>query len=216
MPSHYLNQCWNIVNLTLGNKLRWNLHWNQYIFIQENAFENVIWKMAAICLGLNVLRACYLAPLHSSSWSCEGGSGRRLSVRKPANVLHFHVRSISNTSWIDCDLPTHSTCYIKAVQHMYAFWNWVITWYGNASWPSQDQSSFFKQYKVWKYSIWYICKYIQIFICVWNPDIFLIWKSSITTASQSPSKPWSWQNTAYRAIQSASNYSHQILAFPSR
>ena len=26
-----------------------------YIFIQENAFENVVWKMAAICLGLNVL-----------------------------------------------------------------------------------------------------------------------------------------------------------------
>ena len=26
------------------------------IFIQENAFENVVWKMAAICLGLNVLR----------------------------------------------------------------------------------------------------------------------------------------------------------------
>ena len=25
-------------------------------FIQENAFENVVWKMAAICLGLNVLR----------------------------------------------------------------------------------------------------------------------------------------------------------------
>ena len=24
-------------------------------FIQENAFENVVWKMAAICLGLNVL-----------------------------------------------------------------------------------------------------------------------------------------------------------------
>ena len=25
-----------------------------YIFIQENAFQNVVWKMAAICLGLNV------------------------------------------------------------------------------------------------------------------------------------------------------------------
>ena len=28
---------------------------NLYIFIQENTFENVVWKMAAICLGLNVL-----------------------------------------------------------------------------------------------------------------------------------------------------------------
>ena len=28
---------------------------NLHIFIQENAFENVVWKMAAICLGLSVL-----------------------------------------------------------------------------------------------------------------------------------------------------------------
>ena len=47
-PSHYLNQCWNIVNWTLGDNLRWNLNWNIYIFIQENVFGNVIWKMVAI------------------------------------------------------------------------------------------------------------------------------------------------------------------------
>ena len=47
-PSHYQNQCWNIVNKTLRNKLQWNLHQNSYIFIQENAFENVVWKTAAI------------------------------------------------------------------------------------------------------------------------------------------------------------------------
>ena len=27
-----------------------------FIFIQENAFENVVWKKAAICLGLNELK----------------------------------------------------------------------------------------------------------------------------------------------------------------
>ena len=47
-PSHYLNQCWTIVNWTLGNKLQWNLNRNSYIFIQENVFENVVWKIAAI------------------------------------------------------------------------------------------------------------------------------------------------------------------------
>ena len=47
-PSHYLNQCWNMVNWTLRNKHRWNFNQNSYILIQENAFENVIWKMAAI------------------------------------------------------------------------------------------------------------------------------------------------------------------------
>ena len=44
----YLNQCWNVVNWTLGNEFEWNLNWNIYIFIQEHAFENVFWKMASI------------------------------------------------------------------------------------------------------------------------------------------------------------------------
>ena len=47
-PIHYLNQWWNIVNLTLRNKLHWNVNRNWYIFIQENPFENVIWEMSAI------------------------------------------------------------------------------------------------------------------------------------------------------------------------
>ena len=38
----------NIVDLTLRNKLQWNGNRNSYIFIQENPFENVVWKMAAI------------------------------------------------------------------------------------------------------------------------------------------------------------------------
>ena len=47
-PSHYLNQCWNIVNWILGNRIQCILNRNSYIFIQENAFENVVWKMVAI------------------------------------------------------------------------------------------------------------------------------------------------------------------------
>ena len=37
-----------IVNWTLRNKLQWNFSRNSNIFIQENVFENVVWKMAAI------------------------------------------------------------------------------------------------------------------------------------------------------------------------
>ena len=48
VPSHYLNQWWNIVNLTLWNKFPWNLIRNSNIFIQENAIENVVWRMAVI------------------------------------------------------------------------------------------------------------------------------------------------------------------------
>ena len=46
--SHYLNQCWNIVNWTLGNKFQWNFNRNSNIFIQENAFQNVVCDMTSI------------------------------------------------------------------------------------------------------------------------------------------------------------------------
>ena len=38
---HYLNQCWFIINWTLGNKLQWNCNWNSNTFI-EDRFENVV------------------------------------------------------------------------------------------------------------------------------------------------------------------------------
>ena len=47
-----MNQCWNIVNSNLRNNLRWNFNRNSYIFIHENAFENVICEMAAILCDL--------------------------------------------------------------------------------------------------------------------------------------------------------------------
>ena len=37
-----------LVAWAIGNKLQWNLNHNQYIFIQENAFENVVCEMVAI------------------------------------------------------------------------------------------------------------------------------------------------------------------------
>ena len=55
-PSHYQNQCCDIVYWNLRNKLQWNLKRNSYIFIKEKC----IWKMSSgrwwpFCLGLNVL-----------------------------------------------------------------------------------------------------------------------------------------------------------------
>ena len=38
MPSHYLNQCWCIVNWNLRNKLKWNFNQNTILFIHENAY----------------------------------------------------------------------------------------------------------------------------------------------------------------------------------
>ena len=47
-PSHYQNQCWNIVQKTPRNKLQWNFNRNSNTFIQENAFESVVCEKAAI------------------------------------------------------------------------------------------------------------------------------------------------------------------------
>ena len=47
-PSHYLNQCWNIVNLCLRNKHQWNINRNKTIFICENTSENIVCQRTAI------------------------------------------------------------------------------------------------------------------------------------------------------------------------
>ena len=47
-PSHYLNQCWIIVNWTLRHKLQWNPRRTSFIFIQEEEFENVV------CEGVSI------------------------------------------------------------------------------------------------------------------------------------------------------------------
>ena len=54
--SHYLNQCYNIVNSTIRNKLQWNNNRNSNSFIQENAFQNVLCEMAAILSRLQYVQ----------------------------------------------------------------------------------------------------------------------------------------------------------------
>ena len=60
-PSHNLNQYWNILNWTPRYKLQWNLNRNSYIFIQENAFKDVVCEMAVI-LYSSLL--CHKHPLY--------------------------------------------------------------------------------------------------------------------------------------------------------
>ena len=80
-PSHYLNQCWNIVNWTSRNKLQWNFSRNSWIFIHQNPFENVIWKMAAILSWPQCVKwlpvLCYIvfwtcvSMIHNSAFRCN-------------------------------------------------------------------------------------------------------------------------------------------------
>ena len=62
-PGLYLNQWWNIVTyLNHRNKIQWNRKRISYIFIQENAFENVVCEIAVILLmcfeGCDYCPAC--------------------------------------------------------------------------------------------------------------------------------------------------------------
>ena len=60
-PSHYLNQCRNIVNFTDRNKLQWNVNQYTYIFSQENTFENAICEMAAILSRSQCIKCRHLS-----------------------------------------------------------------------------------------------------------------------------------------------------------
>ena len=93
-PSHYVNQCWNIVNWTFRNKLQWNFHRNSYIFIQESALENVVCETAPIlsrpqCINDYAVFSLFVIALTSTDWgsiSCRerrcpaGGSAHSCDV----------------------------------------------------------------------------------------------------------------------------------------
>ena len=48
VSSHYLNQCWDIVNWILRNNLHWNFNQNTKLFIHKNASETIVCEMAAM------------------------------------------------------------------------------------------------------------------------------------------------------------------------
>ena len=56
VPSHYLKQCWLIINWTLGNILQWKFNENTNSFVAyKSEFESVVCKIVAILSHLNVL-----------------------------------------------------------------------------------------------------------------------------------------------------------------
>ena len=124
MPSRYQNQCWNIVNLNLRNKFQWNLKRNSYIFIQENAFENVICEMAAILLRpqcvkdqsqlltwswdpmryLDTLQALHVEKYWSSGFSAQNHSNVKL-------WCSFNIYSTHHFKTLVCDVTSCSVSY---------------------------------------------------------------------------------------------------------
>ena len=64
-------------NWTRRNKLQWNSH----IFIQENAFENVVCEMAQICLGLDVI------------YQNDLGTKRMLNLGGTCHMIHLNFNN---------------------------------------------------------------------------------------------------------------------------
>ena len=68
--SHYLNQCWHVVNWTLENKFLWNLNPNSNIFIQENVFENVVINMVNILSWPQCVKSWTYSSVAQTFWIC--------------------------------------------------------------------------------------------------------------------------------------------------
>ena len=100
VSSHHLNQCSNIVNWTLRNKLLWNLNRNSCIFTQENASENVVWKMAAMMSRPqcdNWWLIILLSPPHESCntlrWTQRSHNHVARKLRPEKGALHIDTET---------------------------------------------------------------------------------------------------------------------------
>ena len=87
------NQCWNIVNWTLGNKLQWKFNQNSNIFIQENVFENVVCEMAFIlsrpqCVKQTMLEEVGYQSLLSFMGSSSQGKNAPCMTCMACNGMH--------------------------------------------------------------------------------------------------------------------------------
>ena len=96
-----MNQCWLIVNGTPVNKFQWNLNQNSIIFIEGNAFENVICQYGSHLVqgemgwhGFIIVssNSCYPPPLASE----HDGPGSSLG-RTWAGPLSWGFRQCSGT-----------------------------------------------------------------------------------------------------------------------
>ena len=88
------------------NKLQWNLNRNSYIFIQENAFENVVWKRAGI-----LFRPQY----HNESqtmWQSRSDNG--IPKRHVLDILRRHTKKAVTTYIL---LGSHSERTVAKLQH---------------------------------------------------------------------------------------------------
>ena len=93
-PSHYLNQCWNIVNRTLRNKLRWKFYRSSNISIGENTFENVVCETVSISSRPQCAYCRYCIKGDNDLYSAEYGSDHRFINGTPHLALRSELWSV--------------------------------------------------------------------------------------------------------------------------
>ena len=96
VPSHYPNQCWHIVNWTLGNKLQWNSNRNtklltwKCVWIEEAAVCEIT---AIFSIYAARVRTCYLHMyiIRVMSYERHGAAnqGQRLLVQQ---LVHVNIK----------------------------------------------------------------------------------------------------------------------------
>ena len=85
LPSHYLNQCWNIVNWTIVNKLQWNLnrkfiyfHWRKCLW--KCCLDVCTWWALHASFKSNKLDLEWIGLLVAELWSLQGDQRMNESI----------------------------------------------------------------------------------------------------------------------------------------
>ena len=89
VPSHYLNQCWLIVNWTPENSFHWNINQSKTNSIQENVLEDVVWKTAVILFLPQRVKSLWYNLCHPLRLKLSSPH-HVLTVDDPVYFGHFH------------------------------------------------------------------------------------------------------------------------------
>ena len=98
--SHYPNQCWNIINLTLRNKLQWNVYRNSCIFIQENECTNLAWGKAAILSRPWYVKHCWILSIKTVQQPFHSKVQSSMTYHKQSSNHINYALDLNNTTSI--------------------------------------------------------------------------------------------------------------------
>ena len=112
-PSQYQNQCYVVVNWTLGNKLQWHFNQNVKLFVHENASENIVCEMVAI-----LSRGDQVRNIPYSSSMSHGG----ISVNYP-----YQLHQLIVAQWRHIDIGQLELRSVSTWLLVWITWSSVIT-----------------------------------------------------------------------------------------